>query len=182
MPESFWWWQYSDRYMISLFPHLHTPPSSPSLISLMDSVGVKHHIYFSATAVFWSAGGWGGGGGSWLLLCVLGFVCVLVFVVVVVVVLSTHKNWNTTRVYSCKSHWQWGPQKYISNLYTRPPSRYSNSRNYQLSSPRPKIDIFQTSITFFGASLWQHLPLTVRSFHSLSSFKRNLYVRLGVVT
>ena len=40
-------WQCSDRYLLSLFPHLHTPfPSfSPSLISLMVSVDVKHHVY-----------------------------------------------------------------------------------------------------------------------------------------
>ena len=37
---------YSDRYIITLFPHLHTPfsPISPSLISLMVSVDVKHHV------------------------------------------------------------------------------------------------------------------------------------------
>ena len=37
----------NDRYIISLSPHLHTPfPSlSPSLISLMVSVDVKHHVY-----------------------------------------------------------------------------------------------------------------------------------------
>ena len=34
-------------YSLSLFPHLHTPPPpfSPSLISLMVSVDVKHHVY-----------------------------------------------------------------------------------------------------------------------------------------
>ena len=32
--ESFWWWQFSDRYLISLFPHLHTP-FLPSLIIIM---------------------------------------------------------------------------------------------------------------------------------------------------
>ena len=32
-------------YIISLFPHLHTP-FSPSLISLMVSVDVKHHVYY----------------------------------------------------------------------------------------------------------------------------------------
>ena len=37
---------------------------------------------------------------------------------------------------------------YISNLYTRTPSRYSNSRNYQLSLPRPRINIFKTSRSF----------------------------------
>ena len=44
MQESFWWWQCSDRYIISVFPNLHTP-FSPSLISLMVSVDVKHHVY-----------------------------------------------------------------------------------------------------------------------------------------
>ena len=32
MQESFWWWQCSGRYRISLFPHHHTPfPPSPLL-------------------------------------------------------------------------------------------------------------------------------------------------------
>ena len=31
--------------------------------------------------------------------------------------------------------------EYISNMYTHTPSRYSNSKNYQLSLPRPRIDI-----------------------------------------
>ena len=44
MQVSFWWWQCSDRYVISLSPHLHTPVS-PSLISLMVSVDVKDHVY-----------------------------------------------------------------------------------------------------------------------------------------
>ena len=48
MQESFWWRQCSDRYIISLFPRLHTPfpPISPSLISPVVSVDVKHHVYF----------------------------------------------------------------------------------------------------------------------------------------
>ena len=39
-------WQCSDRYIISLSPHLHIPspqPFSPSLISRTVSVDVKHH-------------------------------------------------------------------------------------------------------------------------------------------
>ena len=49
MQKSFWWRQCRDRYIISPPPppHLHTPfpPFSPSLISLMVSVDVKHHVY-----------------------------------------------------------------------------------------------------------------------------------------
>ena len=47
MQKSFWWWQCSDRYIISLSPPLPypLPPFSPSLISLMVSVDVKHHVY-----------------------------------------------------------------------------------------------------------------------------------------
>ena len=71
--------------------------------------------------------------------------------------------------------------EYISNLYTYTPSRYSNSRNYQLSFPRPRIDIFKTSISF-GAYLWNNVPLTVRSCQSLSSFKRTLRAHLEIVT
>ena len=50
MQGSFWWWQRSDRYILSLFPHLHTPsPFTPSLISLMVSVDVKHYVYQRAS-------------------------------------------------------------------------------------------------------------------------------------
>ena len=48
MQESFWWWQCSDRYNYNLPlppPPYPLPPFSPSLISLMVSVDVKHHVY-----------------------------------------------------------------------------------------------------------------------------------------
>ena len=53
MQKSFWWWQCSDRYIISLSPHLHTPfpPVSPSQISLMVSVDIKHHVYFTIISI-----------------------------------------------------------------------------------------------------------------------------------
>ena len=55
MQESFWWWQCSDRYIISLFPHLHTPflPFSPSLISLMVSVDVSENTMFTYLLSDW---------------------------------------------------------------------------------------------------------------------------------
>ena len=74
------------------------------------------------------------------------------------------------------------PQDIYVNLYTRPPSRYFNSRKYQLSLPRPKMDIFKTSIHFSGAFLWNSVLLTVGSCYSLSSFKRKLHVHPEAVT
>ena len=40
-------WTGKGDHIISLLPHLHTlfPPFSPSLISLVVSVDVKHHVY-----------------------------------------------------------------------------------------------------------------------------------------
>ena len=37
-------------------------------------------------------------------------------------------------------------QEYISGLYIHTSSRYSNSRNYQLSLPRPRIDIYSKQV------------------------------------
>ena len=67
--------------------------------------------------------------------------------------------------------------EYISNLHTHTRSRYSSSRNYQLSLPRPRIDIFKTSISLSGVYLW-----TVRSCQSLSSLKQKLRAHLEAVT
>ena len=60
MQGSFWWWQYSDRYIISLSPHFPTPfphHFSPSLIRITVSVDVKHHVYlllFLRMYLWWS--------------------------------------------------------------------------------------------------------------------------------
>ena len=50
MQKSFWWWQCSDRYIISLSPHFHTTFPPPPLLPVPNkpygvSVDVKHHVY-----------------------------------------------------------------------------------------------------------------------------------------
>ena len=45
--------------------------------------------------------------------------------------------------------------EYISNLYTHTPSCCSNSRNYHLSLPRPRIDIFKMYILLWCLSMEQ---------------------------
>ena len=51
---------------------------------------------------------------------------------------------------------------FFFSLSPSPPPPPSLSRNYHLSLPRPRINIFKTSISFSGAHLWNSLPLTVR--------------------
>ena len=62
-------------------------------------------------------------------------------------------------------------------------SRCSSCRNYQLRLPRPRIDIFKTSISFSGALLWNSLPLSVRSsskifVHTLKQLHRINFDRI----
>ena len=53
MQKSFWWWQCSDRYTISLSPTAIPPSlSSLSLISLVVSVDVKHRVYVLPCLMF----------------------------------------------------------------------------------------------------------------------------------
>ena len=68
---------------------------------------------------------------------------------------------------------------YISNLYTHTPSHCSNSRNYQLSLPRSKIDVFKKKVypslvLFYGTTyLWQW-DLVSHSAPSSEDFVRTL--------
>ena len=65
---------------------------------------------------------------------------------------------------------------YISSLYKAP---HSSSRNNYLQLPKPRIDLFKTSMAFSGALFWNSLPVHLRPCHSLSSFKRNLREHLN---
>ena len=85
------------------------------------------------------------------------------------------KNTFWRKVLSC---WLDNKQKWstvsVAKIASEKQCLWNNSnisRNYQLSLPRPRIDIFKTSISFSRAFLWNNLPLTVRSCQSLSSFK-----------
>ena len=53
MQESFWWWQCSDGYNLPPSSPTSIPSSlfSPSLISVMVSVDVKHHVYLLTTSI-----------------------------------------------------------------------------------------------------------------------------------
>ena len=57
---------------------------------------------------------------------------------------------------------------YILSLYKAP-----------LQLPKPRTDLFKTSLAFSGALFWNSLPVHLRSCHSLSSFKKNLREHLN---
>jgi len=62
---------------------------------------------------------------------------------------------------------------YLAQLFISHQSHYSMSRN-NLYVLRPRLDLFKTSISFAGASLWNSLPQNMKSCISLPCFKRNL--------
>ena len=41
--------------------------------------------------------------------------------------------------------------------------------------PKPRVDLFITSFSFSGASLWNTIPNQIKSCNSLTSFKTQLY-------
>ena len=61
---------------------------------------------------------------------------------------------------------------YISCLFQKAPERYS-SQNYVL--PKPRIDLYKTSLAFSGAATWNSLPDTIKGAISLKSFKNALF-------
>ena len=61
---------------------------------------------------------------------------------------------------------------YLYNIITKAPRRY-NSKN--LIVPKPKLDLFKTSLAFSGSTLWNKLPNDMKSISSLNSFKRKLH-------
>ena len=63
---------------------------------------------------------------------------------------------------------------YLAQLFISHQSHYTNSGN-NLYLPRPRLDLFKTSISFAGASLWNSLSQNIKSCISLPCFKRNLH-------
>ena len=63
---------------------------------------------------------------------------------------------------------------YLAQLFISHQSHVTNSRN-KLYVPRPRLDLFKTSISFAGASLWNSQPQNIKSCISLPCFRRNLH-------
>ena len=67
---------------------------------------------------------------------------------------------------------------YIESLFYKRNFMYSNSKINELNMPRPRIDLFKTSISFSGPMVWNNLNTNIKLSPSLSIFKRRLFAYL----
>ena len=67
--------------------------------------------------------------------------------------------------------WTSSVPSYISNLFTQQKSR----SRLDFCIPRPRIDLYKTSLSYSGSHLWNSLPNHVKICPSLSCFKKNLF-------
>jgi hypothetical protein len=59
---------------------------------------------------------------------------------------------------------------YLKQLFREAPSRYSVFKR-NLACPKPRVDIYKTSVAYSGAFVWNALPLHHKSIFKLSSFR-----------
>jgi hypothetical protein len=64
-----------------------------------------------------------------------------------------------------------GAPAYLNTFFHKPCSEH-RLQNYRL--PLPRIDLFKTSLAFWGSSMWNSLPLACKSAPSISAFKTKL--------
>ena len=70
---------------------------------------------------------------------------------------------------------------YLAQPFISHQSHYANSRN-NFYVPRPRFDLFETSISFAGASLWNSLLQNIKSCISLPCFKRIRHKYMSEIT
>lgn len=93
-------------------------------------------------------------------------------------ILSLHNQFlYNTAILTFKVRHSLAPS-YLQDLLNEAPNRY-NSMNYIL--PRTRVDLYKTSFSFSGPSVWNSLPLNVKSSNTLSIFKPLLKQHLSLL-
>ena len=59
---------------------------------------------------------------------------------------------------------------YIISLFTE-----SNNRTNRYVLPKPRIDLYKTSLSFSGFASWNSLPVAIKTVGTIKSFKRALH-------
>ena len=69
--------------------------------------------------------------------------------------------------------------EYIRSLFTRSTGRYG-SNNF--IPPRPRIDLYKTSLAFLGSSVWNSLPSFLKILRTIRRFKMHLQTQLHLIS
>ena len=59
---------------------------------------------------------------------------------------------------------------YITSLFSE-----CNNRTIQYILPKPRIDLYKTSLTFSGPSVWNTLPVGIKTVGTIARFKSELH-------
>ena len=70
--------------------------------------------------------------------------------------------------------WTQQTPSYLFEMFRPSMSQYGVS-NKLLTVPLPRIDLYKSSLSFQGASMWNTLPIHIKAAPSLSCFKKRLY-------
>ena len=66
------------------------------------------------------------------------------------------------------------------SLFKNIPSRHSSRRQHDYYKPHFRLKIRIQSIAFQGASIWNNIPVDIRSINNLSLFKKR--IRIYILT
>ena len=64
---------------------------------------------------------------------------------------------------------------YLDKIITSAQRSSLNSRNMTLFLPRPRIDLYKSSLEYSGVSCWNSLPVHLKQPFSTKTFKNKLY-------
>ena len=59
---------------------------------------------------------------------------------------------------------------YITSLFTE-----SNNRTNTYALPKPRIDLYKSSLSFSGSTCWNSLPVATKTVGTIKNFKRELH-------
>jgi hypothetical protein len=63
---------------------------------------------------------------------------------------------------------------YLQQLFKFSSSQYSSHRR-NLAFPKPRVDIYKTSLSYDGVAVWNSLPVPLRNLSTVTAFKRHLH-------
>ena len=64
---------------------------------------------------------------------------------------------------------------YLNSLIKKPKERYGSIK---LRAPKPRIDLYKTSLAFSGTELWNNLPIELKKITTCNTFKKRLFIHL----